>query len=72
MKDNRIKAGDTVNIVYEGSVVDWDVTLIHTPAGEGDLWQFQRPNGSVFALNPYGPQFMRIERPERPEKAGEE
>lgn len=60
---DRIKSGDTVNIVYEGGVVDRDVTVIHTPAGEGDLWQFQRRDGSVFALNPYSSRLVRIEKP---------
>jgi len=61
-----IRDGDTVTIYYIAA--NWSpetVEIIHTPSGEGDLWQFQRKDGTVFALNPYSPNFHSMTRVER-------
>ena len=62
--DERIQAGDEV-IIYYTRLSGWPserVVVIHTPAGAGDLWQFKRGDGSVFALNPYCPDFSHLVR----------
>ena len=67
--EKRIDEGDTVIINY--TVADWlpeTVKVIHTPAGAGDLWQFERDTGQVFALNPYSPDFHSMVRPEPDDK----
>lgn len=38
-------------------------TIIHAPAGPGDLWQFKSNTGAVFAINPYGPTFISFDTP---------
>lgn len=55
-----IKKGDRVLIIWEDRRV-W-ATIIHTPRGEGDLWQYKTDNGEVVALNPYARYFIRMEK----------
>jgi len=60
-----IKEGDTVIIEYaDADSLQETVKLIYTPAGPGDLWQFERDDGTVFALNPYSPDFHSMTRVE--------
>jgi hypothetical protein len=64
----RIQSGDDVTIITnEGGIVECmqAVTVIQLPQGPGDLWQFQRSDGSVFALNPYHRDLIRIEKAPR-------
>ena len=56
----QIDVGDEVVVITIWSEVP--AIVIGIPAGPGDLWQFQRPDGSVYALNPYSSGFVRIER----------
>ena len=67
---DQIREGDTVNIVCIG-YTDWRCTVIRTPAGAGDLWQFRRSDGTVFAQNPYSPRLLRIEKATVPEAGAE-
>ena len=59
----RIQFGDTVTIIFgegdheermEGAIV------INTPRGPGDMWQFQCPDGTILALNPYCPKIVGL------------
>ena len=63
----RIEFSDTITIVTDegGLECEQDAIVINTPQDAGDLWQFQRPDGSVFALNPYSSSFIRIEKAPR-------
>ena len=60
----RIQFGDTVIVITneDGAICYQDAIVINTPQGQGDLWQFQRPDESVFALNPYHNSLVRIEK----------
>lgn len=59
-----ITAGDNVIVVTlgaDGQRIFRGAVVVRTPAGAGDLWQFQTEEG-VYALNPYCPLFERIVR----------
>ena len=59
----KITSGDVVVLHYRDRVVLREaVKVVHTPGGAGDLWQFQRADGGVFAINPYCSTFERMER----------
>lgn len=61
MDDKRIREGDTVDIHWANDESAIDCIVIHTPAGPGDLWQFEI-HGEVWALNPYASTFEGIVR----------
>ena len=66
LREARIQFGDTVTVITDENGLTWqDAVVINTPQGAGDLWQFQRPDESVFALNPYSSSFIRIEKTPR-------
>jgi len=63
----RIQFGDAVIIVTSaGGITEcYQATVIHVPQDAGDLWQFQGPDGLVYALNPYHSSLIRIEKATR-------
>jgi len=58
---DQIREGDIVSVICT-DCTEWKCTVIRTPAGAGDLWQFRRKDGTVFAQNPYSPRLLRIEK----------
>ena len=64
-KRRVIQTGDKVQIVYvDGSKTT--ATLIHTPRGASDVWEFEREdNAQLFVCNPHSLSFVRWELLER-------
>lgn len=55
MDDKQISSGDKVYM--ETDMGSEPVTIIRTPAGEGDLWHIKGYNGEIRAINPYHRSF---------------
>lgn len=68
-----IPYGTRVRIVWEcpreGEIFE-DVTLSHAPQEPGDMWGFDRDDGTSFLLNPYSPTLEGIFQLPKDEEVG--
>ena len=59
MDDDKIKPGDIVNVYFENTYCEYDVTVIYVPVATGDSWIFRRPGDRQLV---YVQMFSKIER----------
>ena len=63
----RIEKGERVTIrLASNNVLPWGIqfeaTYVHGPQGEGDVFEFDAPDGTRFCLNGNSPEFVGLWR----------
>lgn len=64
MNNNKITAGDVVDVFWENVQCESGMEVLYIPCATGDSWILKRPNGTIVYINEYAKMVKQANKKE--------